>query len=95
MTTTTTTTAPRYIIMTATAQMPRAKTFGVYKRVAVVELEPGFEGTPKMISERARGIARIVESWERCNVGKTARSAYGRAMAEAEALIEKLQGARA
>lgn len=100
MTTTTTQTtrlannAPRFIVMTATAQVPsRMRRNGSYKRVAVIEIEAGFEGTPSMISERARGVARIVETWERCNVGKTTRSAFARAMAEAEALAAKLNAA--
>jgi hypothetical protein len=45
----------RYIIMTASAKMP-SSCKGTYRRVAVVELEPGFTGVPKMISARARGV---------------------------------------
>ena len=79
----------RYIVMTAAARMP-ASCKGRYARVAVVELEPGFTGSPKMISERARGVRRIVETWEKCHVGKTERCAYERALAEAFALAEDL-----
>ena len=80
----------RYIIMTASAQMPNSCR-GIYRRVAVVELTPGFTKTPKMISERAIGIKRIVETWERLNVGKTHRCAYQVALMEADELIQQLE----
>ena len=57
-------TTARYIVMTASARMP-GSCWGRYGRVAVVELEPGFSGRPKMISERARGVRRVVQTWER------------------------------
>ena len=76
-----------FIIQTATAQMP-SKARGIYRRVAVLEVEEGIEKA-LMISERAPGVVRIVETWERCNVGKTSACAYQRALAEAEALAEK------
>lgn len=76
----------RFIVMTASAKMPSSSR-GIYRRVAVVETD----GTqPKMISERARGCVRIVETWERCHVGKTERSAYARALKAATALAEEL-----
>ena len=80
-----------YIVMTATEKMP-ASCWGRYRRVAVVRLEDGFTGEPKMISERARGLAEIVEEWRACSVGTTDRSAYRRAVAEAEALAARLNG---
>jgi hypothetical protein len=82
----------RYIVMTASAQMP-SSCRGVYKRVAVVELNTDYidKGIrPLMISPTAQGVRRIVETWERCNVGSTERSAYAVAMREAEALAAKL-----
>lgn len=82
-----------YIVMTASAKMP-ASVRGRYARVAVVELDPDHEGMPAMISERARGVRRIVETWERCHVGRTARCAYQRALAEAETLAAELNTAR-
>lgn len=81
--------APRFIVMTASAQVP-ASWRGIHRRVAVVELEPGFEGLPAMISERAKGVVRIVDAWEKLRVGKTARSEYARALVEAEALAAQL-----
>ena len=82
----------KHIVMTSTAKMPNS-CWGKYLRHAVVELEPGFEGTPAMISERARGVARIVETWERCHEGKNypaGRCEASRARAEAEAMAADL-----
>lgn len=80
---------PRYIVLTAAAQMPSSNKFGVYRRVAVIELD-GSGVQPKMISERARGVTRIVETWERLSVGTTERCAYRVALAKAEALAARL-----
>lgn len=82
-----------YIVMTAAAAMP-SSCWGTYRRVAVVELdleacEKYNIKEPKMISEHARGIKRIIAVWEKCNVGKTARCAYQRALAEAQALADE------
>lgn len=76
-----------FSVMTAAAAMPRS-CWGTYRRVAVVEHLPGV--VPAMISERARGVVRVVETWEKCNVGKTERSAYAVALREAEALRDQL-----
>ena len=59
-------TMDRFIVMTASARMPSSYR-GAYRRVAVVETSGVTE--PKMISERARGCVRVVETWERCSVG--------------------------
>ena len=77
----------RFIVMTASAKMPSSSR-GIYRRVAVVETDGVTE--PKMISQRARGCVRIVETWERCHVGKTERSAYARALKAATALAADL-----
>jgi len=88
---------PRYVVMDASAHMPRS-CWGRYRRVAVVEVDPDAlpEGAlaPAMISERARGCVRVVETWERLNVGKTGRCAYARALAEAEALAAELNATK-
>lgn len=62
--------------------------WGRYARVAVLEVEVGTH--PTMISERARGVVRIVETWEKLNVGTSERCAYQRALAEAEELAADL-----
>jgi len=63
-----------YIVMCSAASMP-SSCWGSYKRVSVVKLAPG-AGVPRMISPRARGVQKIVATWEKCNVGKTARCAF-------------------
>ncbi len=77
----------RYIVMDAAACMP-ANCWGRYRRVGVVEIEPGAE--PRMLSERARGVISVVQTWERLNHGTTDRCAYRVALAEAEALARAL-----
>ncbi|MDP3939044.1 MAG: hypothetical protein Q8R92_13045 [Deltaproteobacteria bacterium] len=78
----------RYIVMSAGS--PRKGRFGNYRRVAVVRLAPGFEGVPKMISTRTRGVAEIIRVWERLSVGKTDRGAYQIALGEAQQLAAEL-----
>jgi hypothetical protein len=80
----------RYIVKTAAAQMPQS-CWGTYRRVAVMEVV-GPE--PRMISENAKGVIRIVKTWEKRNVGKTKKSAYERALAEAHELVKQLNNAR-
>lgn len=82
----------RYVVMTAAAKMPNS-CWGIYRRVAVAEIVPG--SAPKMISARARGVIRLVATWEKLNVGKTDRCAYGRALSEARALAEQLNSGAA
>lgn len=77
-----------YIVQVATAKMP-AKCWGRYNRVAVIEVHSDLTRV-KMISEHARGVIRIVATWEKCNVGKTARCAYRVALSEAEAMCARL-----
>lgn len=83
--------APRYVVMTAAAHVAgQARTYGTYRRVAVVEVTAGFAGRPAMISERAKGVARIVQDYGACNVGTTERCEYARRLADAEALAARL-----
>jgi hypothetical protein len=77
-----------YIIKVSAAKMPQS-CWGRYARIAVLEVEPGVDAA-SMISERARGVRRIVRTWERLNVGSTDRCAFARAEREAEALVERL-----
>jgi hypothetical protein len=74
--------------MHRTAHMPSGVK-APYRRVGVVELAPGQEDEPKLLSPRARGIVRVVETWERLHA-RGANTAFHRAMAEAEALAAKL-----
>lgn len=59
-----------------------------YRNVAVLEVEPG--AAPKMISERARGVVRIIAHYGPQNVGKTKRCAYERTLAKAKNLADTM-----
>ena len=82
----------KYIVISSSAKMP-SSCRGRYRRVGVVELEPGVEGPPTMLSSRSRQVKRVVETWERLNVGTTERCAYQRALREADALAHQLNTA--
>jgi hypothetical protein len=86
----------RFIVMDRTAQVPGAlrKFGGRYRRLAVVETDLA-EGEPSMISERARGVIRIVRIWEQERVGKTDRSAYRIALAAAKEMADALNAKEA
>lgn len=84
-------TPTHFIVQTASAYMP-SSCWGVYRRVGVLEVDLGLRHVSQ-ISERARGCARVVRTWERLNVGKTARCAYDRALDEAERLAAELNAA--
>lgn len=77
-----------FTVLTASARTG-ATFYGQYRRVAVVELTAP-DAQPRMISTRARGVKRIVRTWERLSVGKTARCAYRRALADAGNLAAAL-----
>jgi hypothetical protein len=81
-----------YIVMEASAKMPSSVRCP-YKRIAVIEIEDTVY--PKMISPRAKGVRRIVRTWERLNVGRNVRSAYTVAKAEADELCDQLNKAEA
>ena len=77
-----------YIVKTATAKMP-SSCKGRYGRVAVLEIDdPSVD--PKMISERAKNVTRIVRTWERLFWGTSSRCAFSRALAEANRLAAEL-----
>lgn len=83
-----TTTVPRFLVMTASTQAPRSAK-RPYRRVALVETD-GSGIWPKMISSHARGIKRVVETWEKLSVGSTSRCAYQQALAAANEMAQKL-----
>lgn len=82
-----------YIVKESSAKMP-SRCWGRYVRVAVIEVAAGLHDV-SMISDRARGVVRIVETWEKCNVGRTERCAASRARTAARALAAELNAARA
>ena len=81
-------TKTHYIIRTSKAKMPTS-CWGTYRRVAVLEVEAGVE-TVSMISDRARDVISVVQTWEKLNVGITERCAYQQALAEANELCDTL-----
>lgn len=83
-----------YLVMTSSAQVKgKARMYGRYRNVAVVEVMTNFD-RPKMISERARGVVRIVRHWGSCSVGTTKRCQYEVALAEANELCAQLNAAK-
>ena len=80
--------ATEFIVMTAAAQMP-ASCRSRYGKVAVCEVELGVR--PKMISERAKGMVRIVSLRDHLYAGQGGpRTAYALAKADAERLCAGL-----
>jgi len=73
---------PRHIVMTSQARMP-GNCWGRYGNVAVVRLDPGFEGSPKMISTHARGVAEVTHHYGAHNIGSTERCAFKRTLKKA------------
>jgi len=90
MTTTTTTPITHYIVRVSSDRVPCK---GRYERIAVLEVTADLDSVP-MISERARGVVRIVRTWERQHVGKTSRSAASRAYSAALDLVDDLTAER-
>ena len=78
--------ATRFIVMTAGARMPLCN-WGRYGKVAVCEVEAGV--TPKMISERALGMVRIVELHAPLYMAGS-RSAFALALADAKVTVHRL-----
>ena len=85
---------PKFIVMTASAQVSgKARRFGHYRRVAVVSLRDEFRSSafiPKMISERAIGIEKIIRDYGACSVGTTDHCEYNRMLEEAKILTNNL-----
>jgi hypothetical protein len=76
-----------FIIQTSAAHMPTSVK-APYRRVAVLEVEPGVERVA-MISPRARGVIRVVQTWENLHA-RGINTAYSRALYAAEALVARL-----
>ena len=78
-----------FIVMTASAKMP-ISVKSKYKKVAVVEVyDPDIK--PKMISNRANNVRRVVELWDRLHAGSHGgNTAYDRALRAATAIAEEL-----
>jgi hypothetical protein len=80
-----------WIVMTSAAHMPNSCK-GRYRRVALVQLSQYYTANnlePKMISERARGVLRLIDMGHH-NVGTTPRCAYHRTLVTAHARVDRL-----
>ena len=77
----------QFIVQTAAANMP-SSCKGIYRRVAVLEVEDGVTSV-KMISPRARGVVRVVATWEKCHA-KGENTAFSRALADAREMAAEL-----
>lgn len=85
-----------HIVMTASAKMP-SSCKGRYGKVAVVQLNQHYTAQglrPKMISDRAKGILRIVWQSGPQNMGTTPKCGFQRALAEAHRYAEELNNIR-
>ncbi len=84
----------RYVVRHSAASMP-GSCWGEYRRIAILEVVNGGVN-PRMISARARGVVRIVQTWEKLNVGRhapTGACAFSRAWREAVDLCGELNRA--
>lgn len=80
-----------YIVKTSSAKMP-ASVKAQYRNVAIIEVDDNITDV-SMISERAKGVKRIVRHYGPLHVGKTDRCAYRVALAEATAEAAVLNAA--
>lgn len=88
-----TTVPSRFVLVETTAQMPNSVK-AAYKHCAVVEIDADFTGTVPGISERYRGVRRIMARWPAYPAnGKTERSGRVQALAEANAMVAELNAA--
>ena len=82
-----------WIVMTSCAAVPGSWTWKhEYRNVALVRLTQEYTAKgliPKMISDRAKGVLRIIHMGH-YPVGKTERAAFQRAYAEAEERAHRL-----
>jgi hypothetical protein len=76
--------------MTAAAKMPSSLKFGRYGKIAVVETD-GIN-MPKQINPRHKSVKRVVEVWDRLNIGITDRCAFKVALREATAMADRMNG---
>lgn len=89
----------KFIVMTARAQMPNFYGSTNYLRVALIELDDsGIQ--PAMISERAKGIKRIIAIHEKCYrganypTGRCAASKAYKELTERAAQLSEQEGAQ-
>ena len=84
-----------YIVKDSAAKMP-SSCWGRYRRVAVLEVADTVRDDRDVtaISENAKGVLRVVRTWERLRDGTTERCAFMRALREAQDVAEALNAAK-
>ena len=84
-------TAQRFYVLDKAAKMPSSCKWGGYRKVAVVEAAVPGE-CPVTIDARRADVARVVCVWDRLSGGRSdgTRTAYARALAEAEKMAARL-----
>jgi len=81
-----------YLIKTSSAQMPQS-CWGHYRRIGLLEIEDGYAlGDVHEISTRPRAVKRVIQTWEKLNLGSTERCAYRRALEEAMNVLRDMTG---
>jgi hypothetical protein len=78
----------RFVVKSSAACMP-SSCWGRYRRVAVLEVRPDVT-TVAMISARARGVVKVVATWEKLHCGKTDRDAFSGALRAAQEMADRL-----
>ena len=78
------------IVKVSQAKVPGASQEDRYMRIGLLEVEEGLEDV-SMISRRAKGVIRVVKTWERLYAGKTERCAFRKALKEAEEVKEAIE----
>ena len=76
-----------FIVQTASAKMPMSCR-GKYGKVAVIETDG--KTSPAMISNRAKGVVRIIHVDDQCHMGSTIKSSFGQAVKYAVELSDFL-----
>jgi hypothetical protein len=79
----------KFIVQSAAAKMP-SSCKGRYRRVAVLLVDDLHTNGVKMISSRAKGVIKVIATWEKLNCGTTSRCAFSRAMDEARSMCDRL-----
>lgn len=77
----------KYVILTSQAKMP-SSCWGKYGRVAILEIKEGMKA-PRIITDRAKSVIRIVRTWENRFCGKTNKSAFYKALEEAQKIVNE------
>jgi len=78
-----------FVVMSASTRC--AAKFGIYKKVAILEVRKGWlvDGKPERIDPRALGVVSIAWERDRLNYGSTSACAFDRALAEAHELAAR------